>query len=161
MGGVAPLILYGLGTMATVGAKIYEGAVQADAAERKAELDIEQANELLQRERINEDLLIKKEKEMETYGTYLSGSRGTQDTGLGARLKLYENLQQALSNMRRESLFKAKMIRAGAEVSRELASDIQVGTALSAAGGLLKGGYVGYRSLDRSSDNTRDVVGGL
>lgn len=158
MAGAIPLIVYGVGTVAAVASKFIEMDAASDAAERQYALDQEQAVELLDRQRINEELLVKKEKEMEAYGSYLSGSSGGQNTGLGAKLKLYENLQQTILNSRREALFKAKMIQAGAEIDQDLSSARELGTALGAVGALGRGAYNIYRGMDRPSDTTKDLA---
>lgn len=111
---------------------------QADAQEKEAKLKGLQADELLQREQINEQVMREREQVSELY---TGSDSGTQDSGLGAKLRLQRDLAQNIATSSRESEWKAQMLRMGGEADTRLASDIHqaagytaAGTAIGAAG---------------------------
>jgi hypothetical protein len=144
------------GAMMQAGSSVSAGMSQADAAERNAYFKRLQAQELLERQKINEEIM--KEQAEEAKHIYGSGSAtsGLAGTGLGGKLKIHQRLQETLINTRREAEFKAKMLRAGADIETELASDMRSGAWLTGFGSLLGTGASIYR-MERGPSSPKSL----
>jgi len=110
---------------------------QRDAMERDAFLKGMQADELLARELINEQIM--REQAEDVKKTYVSraGSMGGGGLGLGGVVKMKYNLERTIANSRRDAEFKARMLRAGADIQTQLASDVYTAGLIGAGGTIL------------------------
>jgi hypothetical protein len=155
MGVLALGIIAGVGTAVQIGGQIAQADANNQAAAKKYSLDMQQAQEILAREKINEGILIERAGMMEAQAQAYSGAHGTSNLGLGVKLRMRSELQQTLNLARRDADWKAQMTKAGAEIDRQLASDQMVGTILGSIGTGLTGAYkVG--SLFQPSGDAKD-----
>lgn len=131
-------IIAGVGTLVNAVGQISGANAQADAARKQAVLKNQQADELLSREAINEQILHDEAKSEMLSGAHEAGG-GSEGGGIGQALTIVKTLNQTIANNQRDAEFKAKMLRAGAEMDQTLASDYQVGGILKSGGTLLSG----------------------
>lgn len=139
-----------LGVIAAVGAvasligSVSEADSRAGAAQKDAALKRMQADELLEREAINE-ALIREQSDM-AEGEYATafGATGREGAGIGGRLRIRNNTARTIANFRRDAEFKAKMLREGANIADSLASDAITAGYISGAGSLLQGAGKAY-----------------
>lgn len=134
-------------TVVSVGTQIYgsiSGAnAEKEAQERQRALTEQQIAELEARQRINEQVIREKSAYAQSnYQTAFSSS-GRAGAGIGGIIKMRKDTEDNIALSRRDLEFKAYMMRAGADIDAELASDRMtasyitgVGTLLGAAGNL-------------------------
>lgn len=129
--------------VAAIGTQVY-GAIssassKADAARQDAALKNQQADELLSREQINEQLILdQSELAQKSYGSAFA-STGREGAGIGGILQIQKSTAQSIANDRRDADFKAKMLRAGANIATNLASDTETAGYITGAGTILAG----------------------
>lgn len=133
-------------------------SAQADAQEREAELKMFQADELMRRQAINEQVMRDNVAEAELA---TGGDSGVEDTGLGARMRLRKTLAQNLQNSRREAEWKARMLGMGAEADLRLASDALAAGGISAIGTGIRGAgaFANYYDNAGPPDSTTKELG--
>jgi len=126
---------------------------EADARKEKAALDEQQAAELESREAFNE-IQIRDSSRINqlNFGSRAAGS-GSEGVGLGGQLEIQRQTDLTLQVSQRDAAFKARMIRSGAAIETQLASDAQTAGYISAAGTLLTSAAKGY-SLYRGASST-------
>lgn len=131
------------GTGMQVVGSIKEGYDKADAANRSAAMKYAQADELMSREAINEQLMSEHAREAELH-----------QSGFGGMMKIRSDLQFNLTQSKRDAEFKARMLRAGAEMDTNLASDSIAAGWIGGASTFLKSGYSMYKDFKpaKSSD---------
>lgn len=129
---------------------------RADAESRQAQIQRLQAQELLDREGINEQLMRDQAGRASLeYGAF-QGSTGVEGGGIGAILRLKSDTEQNIANARRDAEFKAKMILMGAQVNDQLASDTMTAGYLQAAGTALRTGASVY-DMYRAPSNPQSL----
>lgn len=136
--GAVPLIAAGIGAGLQVYGQVKGASDRAEAAQAEAVLKNQQADELLSRELINEDVMRRQ-----------AGFEELHTTQLGQVLAIHGNLKEGLRNSRRDAEFKARMLRSGADIDTKLASDL-VSSSYIGAGGTLLG--LGTQVYDRFAD---------
>lgn len=112
-------------------------SAQEKAAQAAAQAKYAQADELLAREAINESIM--RDEATAKEGNYITAfaSSGFEGSGVGGVLKIKQDLEQNISLAQRDANFKAKMLRAGADVDTQLASDIATAGTWKAVGSLV------------------------
>lgn len=120
-------------------------AAQAEATRRNAAMKNAQADELLARQLINEEIM---REDADYAALNVRTADGIDQTGVGQQLWIKKNLQRNLELSRREAEYKARMLRQGADIDMQLGSDLQSASYLSAAGSVLGGGADIYRRSD-------------
>lgn len=137
-------ILAGVSLLGT-GIQTYSGisgaSSRAEQMRRENELKRLQANELLARQAINEQIMTRESGRMEGRAITAFASTGREGAGLGDAIQIHNNLLESIANTRRDAEFKASMLRRGADVGDELASDVAAAGWLSGVGTILTGGY--------------------
>lgn len=144
----APYIMMGAGGLLQAGGMISGANAEANAAEKDAQFKLGQADEIERRAKL-------KTGQMEVEGEKIKGSQvaGYGASGFdlsGSPLLVLEetahNVSTEIAQMNQDSAWKAKQLRAGAEVSMDLASDKRTagyigagGSILGLAGGFMKG----------------------
>lgn len=154
--GVAALGGVGL----SAGSQIDAASAKSNAAQREAGLLNLQARELLEREAINEEIMRQQsELQQKDYGA-AAAATGLGGEGIGGIVRMRANLETTIANSRRDAEFKARMLRAGAEIQGNLASDIYTSGLIGAGGTILTGvgNYAGYAaSYGKPSSTTQDL----
>lgn len=149
-----PLLIIGaVGALAQGIGTILSGNAQADAATKNADFKHQQADELLARQAINEQILRDEADRQKLQMGSIAGGSGLGGSGIGMKLAIMKNLTESISNSRRDAEFKAKMLNAGAEVDTQLASDIQTAGVISGVGTVLTGAYKAYDAYSPASNN--------
>jgi hypothetical protein len=147
MSGMEP-VLIGMaiaGGTANAAGQVSAAKSQAEAAQKDAAIKNMQADELLSRQQINEQIMREQADRLELgYGS-LAADTGGAGTGIGGVLKIRQDVEQNISNSRRDAEFKAKMLRAGAAVETSLASDGVTASYLGAGGSILGGAASAYK----------------
>jgi hypothetical protein len=152
-------IMAAAGLATSVYGQIKSGADRAGAQEYQAALKNIQANELLEREAINEQIMREKAELMSLdYGAAFAAS-GREGAGLGGILKIHKNVEDSIANSRRDAEFKARMLRAGAEIDTKLASDLVSASYVGAGGTILTGVAKAYDIYAGPSSKTRSLPG--
>lgn len=143
---IALLATTALGTGANVYGNVKAAGAQASAAEKNAALKNAQADELISRQAINERIL--RERSEENAASY-AGAAGLGESGggIGGVMKIKADLEETILNSRREADFKAKMLRAGAEIDTQLSSDITDAAWITGAGTVLGTGANIYNMM--------------
>jgi len=134
---------------------------QAEAQEREAALKGMQAQELLQRQFINEQLMKDKSQFAEKFAGHYTGLEGYGGRVSGI-MRLRKDLEQNLMTSRREAEWKAKMLRLGGEADLKLSSDIQAAGDISAIStGIQLGGRAAYSysNAKAPSPDVKDLPG--
>lgn len=141
------------------------GTIAAAQAERDAQLKVnalrnQQAQEILDREKINEEI-AQRQGNLDIADALASRSvsgagGGTGSTGFD--VYLHQNLAQQLSLMRRDAEFKASMIRANAAIDMGLADANVRASYIGAAGSILSGGSA---AAGTAIQNTKNSSAGL
>jgi hypothetical protein len=128
-----------VGTGLTIYGELSAASSRADAAQKNAAIKQQQADELLARQSINEGIM--REQADSSSHSYVAGfaASGREGAGLGGVLKIKKDLEDNITNSRREAQFKASLLRQGAEIDSQLASDTMTAGYLSGAGTLLSG----------------------
>lgn len=140
---VALIALAAIGTAATIYGQISAANAQAEAQQREIELKKIQANEMLERQAINEQIMRDKEAWLENHAGSDNGTSGSSLVGI---MRYRKDLAQNIATSRREAEFKAGMLKMGAEADAKLASDTMTAGYISGAGTLLTGAAnVGYQ----------------
>jgi hypothetical protein len=134
---VALIATAAVGTGVTIYGQLSGANAEKEAREQKAALDELTAIELLEREAYNETALRENARVAELQ--YGSSAMGGEDMGIGARLSINQQLEKTISITKRDADFKARMIRAGAAMERDLASDQYAAAGIGAFGTLLTG----------------------
>lgn len=155
MGALA--IVAGIGTAASIYSQISAGQKEEEAAKKKQELANQQADEILSRELINEqairDQAFNAEKE---YGAAFSAT-GREGGGIGGILAIRRNTVKALEYAKRDADFKSYMLRKGAEMDTQLASDAATASYITGAGTALTGAARIYQSESPPSSTTSSL----
>jgi hypothetical protein len=128
-----------IGTGVQVAGGISSAASAKEAAEKLQILKNEQADEILARNKINERTLLDR---MLAEGLQIearAGSSGLLGTSLGRKLRLQDEVLKFMVDSQREARFKADMLRKGADIDLDLASDAVTGTILTGIGTGLTG----------------------
>lgn len=132
-------IIAGVGLLTQFVGGIMAGSAQAEAAERNARLKNQQADELLAREAINEQIMREQgERTVLGYQAAFSDT-GREGGGIGGALTIHREVERSILNARRDAEFKARMIRAGAAEDVRLAGDLRTASILSGFGGVMSG----------------------
>jgi hypothetical protein len=134
--GIAALV----GTGAQVYGNVAAARSQEEAARREAEFKMIQADELMERQRINEQIMVEQGDEMGSAYVAAFASTGRGGGGVGGQLRIKRDVERSIANSHREAEFKAKMLRAGADVEMDLASDAVSAAWISSAGSVLTTG---------------------
>jgi hypothetical protein len=137
--------------------RVNEADDQADAAARTAAIKDAQARELLERNAINEKIL-RERAEFQEHG-YIAAvaDTGFGGGGLGGVMKIRRDLAMTLENNRRDAEFRARMLRAGADVDMQLASDAVSASYISGAGTILSQGAKTYTAYSAPSSTTSSL----
>ena len=129
-------------------ATIKAGQDKAEAQEQEAYLKMLQADELEAREAINEQAILENSERIQLeYGAAVA-STGFAGGGIGGILRIKRDTEQAISNARRDASFKAMMLRRGADIELNLASDTMAASYITGAGTLLSFAGNAYASKD-------------
>lgn len=123
-----------IGAGAAIYGQISAAGAEADAKKRNADFKRFQAQELLEREVLNEEAIASNASDLQLRYGASSAATGFSATGIGGMLKMAQNTNQFLSNARRDAEFKASMLRAGADIETNLASDIATASYITGAG---------------------------
>lgn len=144
----APLIIAGVSSAVSTYSSIKSGFDQAKAKEREAALMNLQADELLARQLINEKIMREESERRQLQFGSAFAATGAGGGGVGAILKMKEDLESNIELTRRDANFKADMIRRGADINLQLASDIRVGSIISGVSSGINSG-VGIWEMDQ------------
>jgi len=137
------------GTALNIYGQISGAAARKGAAEKDAYHKRLQADELLSRQAINEQIIREQsEKAGLRYGSAFA-STGREGAGIGGILEIKEAAEESIKNSRRDAEFKASMLRIGADIDTQLASDMMTAGYFSAGGTLLSSGADIYGKYDR------------
>lgn len=132
---------------------------QADAVERNSALKRQQADELMARQEINEQIIREQsEKSSLSYGASFAGT-GREGAGIGGILQIHRDAQEQILNTRRDAEFKARQLREGADIQSDLASDSITSAWIGAAGGLLATGASTYKAMSPPGGTTQSLPG--
>lgn len=158
-----PLILAGVGAAISIYGQIKGAEADADAARREAASRELEAQEILKRTKINQDI-VQEEGDilMGQQETFFAGS-GVQ--AYGSPLLVLERTAHGIAreknNMQMESEFRANQLRSGAALSRDLADQRQQAGYLNAAGTLLTSAYqIGSSLPSKKPANKTSVITG-
>lgn len=132
------------------GAQIYGQIASAqakkDAAEKEAALKGMQADEILQRQAINEQTMLEQSDRIEKdYGASLGAVHA--GGGIGGIMQIHANTLDNIKNSRRDAEFKSKMLRLGADIETSLASDAITASYISGAGTFLTSAAQSYSTF--------------
>lgn len=122
---------------------------KSDAVKAEAALKEAQANELLDREKINEGLMQEQESSIESGYVSAFADTGREGGGIGGVIKLRNQLQKNIDISRREASFKAQMLRAGANIDTTLASQQLSASYIGGAGTILTRGAEAYSAFKK------------
>lgn len=136
-----------VGTATSVYGQIKGAQAQSEANEAKANLQREEADELLDRQAMNEKILRQNAAQAGLEYSATVGSNGLDQSGIGGLLTIQKNLDQTVSDTRREADFKAKMLRAGADIETGLASDMVTASYIAGGGNILGAAAKGYSAF--------------
>lgn len=128
-----------VGTAIQVGGSIDSASQKASAAKQDADLKDAQADELISREQINEGLIQDQSQINQKEYSAAFASSGREGSGIGGVLQLRSNTATTIANSQRDAQFKASMLRAGANISDNLASDEITAGYITGGGTLLTG----------------------
>lgn len=144
--------------VAGAGLQIYgtvKGAsAQAQAARQNAAIKAAQAQEIQDREIINEDIINKQSVRSQLAYESAAAGTGFSNAGLGGVLRLRQDLATTLSNVRRDADFKASMLRAGADIDTNLASDAVTASYIASSGTVLTTGANIYNQYKKGSSQS-------
>lgn len=153
-----------LGGMALLGAgvnaygQVSAAQSQEEAQIKAAELKREQAKELLSRQSTNEGIM--RERLTRTMKDINNLVDSGSSTGTVVAIAEYQrDAEAAILDSRREAEFKARMLREGADIETDLASDLVTGAYFSGAGTILTGAYKAYDIFKPASPKTKDLPG--
>lgn len=125
---------------AAIGAysSISSAVSQSNAHKKNADLKRLQADELLERQLINERTM-REESELAQSAHITSFSASGRSGGIGGVIRMKEQLEHNLAISRRDANFKADMLRRGADIDTRIASDAMVAGVLGGVGSLTTG----------------------
>lgn len=124
----AVLALAGVGT--SIWSQIKQGQDAEEAAQRNAAIKEAQAQELLSREMVNENIM----QEQGDQAALEYGTKGGGVVDIGGMLRLKRNVESNIALSRRDAAYKARMLRMGADVDLQLGSDQKTASILGAVG---------------------------
>lgn len=160
---MVPVVLAGMalaGTALSVYGQMKEAKSKAEAAERDAYLKGLQADEMMERQAINEDIMREQnERAGLQYQARFAGT-GREGGGIGGILEMRRVLNRNIELSRRDAQFKASMLRAGAESDQKLASDFMTSGYITGAGTALTGAtraYGVYHDYGPASTNSKGM----
>ena len=144
--GVALASLIG-GTALQVGGNFAAANAQQDAALAEQKLKNQQADELLSRQAINEQIM--RDQAERLTGNYVTAfsSSGRGGGSVGGALRIKRDVEQNIILTRREAEFKSQQLRAGAQIESDLASSGLTAAWLGSAGAVLGTGAAAYKLL--------------
>lgn len=159
---MVPVVL-AAAAVAQTGLSIYgqmkEAKNKAEAAERDAYFKGLQADEMMERQAINEDIM--REQSFLAQSKYRAEFAGTgREGGIGSVLEMRRVLNRNIELSRRDAQFKASMLRAGAESDQKLASDFMTSGYITGAGTALTGAtraYGVYHDYGPASTNSKGM----
>lgn len=151
MGAVPLIALAAVGTGLDIYGRISAASAQEDAAQKEAQLKNLQADELLSREAMNENILRERGAEIQSRYVAQNAASGGGGGGLGGVLRLKRDLDNDLMISRREADFKASQIRAGASIESDLSSSLLSSAYIGAAGTLFNSAARTYSILSPPS----------
>lgn len=161
MAAALPFIAVGAGAVSAYG-QIKAGYDKAKADEVNASIKRQQADELLSREAINEQIMSEQaQMQAHQYGAAFAAT-GREGAGIGGKLRIMSDLQRSIANSKRDAEFKASLLRQGADSDMSLASDAKAAGFISGFGTLLSSGVQAYALHDKygaPSANTNDLPG--
>ncbi len=157
--GVTLAITAAVGAGVNVAGTLMSANAKANADQQSAALKYKQADELMSREAINEDIMRTQEGRTEDQFRAASGSTGFANTGIGGVLRMRSDLSKNIGLSQRDAAFKAEMLRTGAQIDTNLASDERSAGYVAAAGSVLGGAEQVY-SLYKKSSNPGKLYGG-
>ncbi len=132
--------LFLLGTVMSAYGQISSASAQAEAQRADAAAKRLQADELLARQAINEQIMRDQSERMESSAGSGSAMSGLEGGGLGGIMSIRKTTLENIALSRRDAEFKAKMLRMGADVQSELASDMMTAGIISGAGTVAQSG---------------------
>ncbi len=136
---------------ATIYSQLSSAASQEEAAKKNAELKRQQADELMAREAINEDIMRNQVRIAMKDSAPSQASRGIEGAGIGGQITALNTLQSNLIIAHRDAAYKANLLRQGADVENKLASDQMSAAYISGVGTLLTAGAKTYQAIDEGA----------
>ena len=143
-----PLILAGIGAALSIYGQIKGAEADAEAMRREAASRELEAQEILKRTKINQEI-VQEEGDilMGNQATFMGMGGSMYGSPLLTLARTAHGIAREKQNMQMESEFRAAQLRAGATVSRELAGERQQAGYLGAAGTALTAGYNIYSAI--------------
>jgi hypothetical protein len=132
--------LFLIGTAISAYGQISSANSSAEAQRADAAAKREQAGELLERQAINERIMQEQSERQQSAAGSGSAMSGLEGTSLGSIMTIRKTTLENIALSRRDAEFKAKLLRQGADVQTELASDMMTAGYISGAGTLLQSG---------------------
>lgn len=149
-----------VGSGTSIIGNIQEAKRTEEAAQRNAQLKNMQAQELLERQAINEEIIRNQaHKSGLRYGSGFA-ARGGQGAGLGGILAMRRTAEQDIMNTRRDAEYRARLLRAGAQIELDLASDAMSAAYLQGFSTLLTGSTRTYNAMRPASSSTQSLPEG-
>lgn len=139
---------------------ISSASAKASAAQQDAALKNEQADELLSREAVNEQLIQTQSTQSQLEYGAGAASMGREGGGIGGILQIQKNTAITMANSQRDAQFKAQMLRAGANIATNLASDELTSSYVTGAGTLLTGAAKAASLYKPASSKTDTLFSG-
>lgn len=136
--------------IASLGFQAFSAISEANAKKTAAREDARQKNlqadELLYRLGVNEEITREEGQfAISRFGAQAAAT-GFADTGVGGAIRIKSNIERSLANQRHAVEYQARMLRMGANIDTRLAGDLGTAGYLSAAGTVLGGGaQLGYQ----------------
>lgn len=149
--------------IASTGMEVYGkiAAANAQSQARAQELKLKniQADEILSREAVNEQVIQDNSKRTESAYSTAFAATGREGAGVGGQIQIHKFTQDQVANLNRDANFKANMIRAGANIEANLASDVVSASYISGAGTLLTSGLRAYDAFKGPSNVPNSLSG--
>jgi hypothetical protein len=136
----------------------YEAAQsKAESEARQAAMKRQQADEVQARQTINEGVM--REQEYHSEGDYVTkvGGHGVEGSWFGGMMRMRQDLAYNIAATRREADFKAQMLREGADVNTQLASDSKTAGYLGIGASLITGAGKAYTAANKPSGIAQDL----
>lgn len=151
----------GLGVLAIkTGSEIYgqiaSASAKEDAARRNALLKEQESEELLYRQFQNEQIVRENADNQVELAYAQAGMQGGASRGIAEAIEINRITTRNILMSRHEAEYKARMLKQGAEVESQLASDAMSASYITSAGTLLTGagqGYLDYTKYSKQGDN--------
>lgn len=137
MAGAVGIGLLAVGTAVSISGQISSAEAQAEAKRQEALIANKKADELIDRVRQNESALRQNSIYQELQAGAAFSAGGGEGGGIGSMLQIHANTESAIINMRRDTEFKAKILRAGGTVDSGLANQAETASYYSSAGTVL------------------------